>query len=356
MKSIEYRQLANILALFLIVQLSGLLIAFYLITPSMVVASPQPAGGYEVVYYFLYIILAAVLMTFLFRIYHGNAIFTIIEAIVIASASFYLFLIVLSSALPQSYGDYAVALSVAAAVLLVIAKNKWPGLRNLAAVIASIGVGVVLGSYFGFFAAYAFMAFIAAYDYVAVFVTRHMIALGRESVNRNLAFMIGSYDVEVVPKGYLKGSDLSDAKKTISASKVSNPEIKKLIKSGTYPVPSFSALGTGDLAIPLMLAVSAYSTYFRYFVSLLIVVGAAAGLVFAMYVSKKYKVALPAIPPLFAFISISLLAGFAILGVHDVWVYPLLAAAGAAILALIFFSAKRQSREGDAVRLVRTSA
>ena len=247
-------------------------------------------------------------MMFLFKVYRGNALFVIIEAVVVVSASFYLFVIVIGSFLPQAGGAYAMAISLALAIALIAAKNRWPQLRNLTAVVASIGVGVVLGSYFSFFAAYALMAFIAVYDYVAVFVTRHMIALGRESVNRNLSFMIGSYNVEVVPKSYMKGKELKALKKSISASKDKSPELKEADQGRQLPVPSFSALGTGDLAMPLMLAVSAYVTYFQYFMSLLVVVGGAFGLVFAMYVSKRYKIALPAIPPLLAFISIALVA------------------------------------------------
>ena len=207
-------------------------------------------------------------------------------------------------------------------------------------------MGVVLGSYFsqpplGFYDACALMAFIAVYDYVAVFITRHMIALGREAVNRNLSFMIGSYDVEVVPKSYLKKSEIGAMKKSMAESKAQSPELKKLIKEGNYPVPSFSALGTGDLAMPLMLAVSAYLTYMQYFMSILIIAGGACGLVFAMYVSKKYKIALPAIPPLLAFISIALGADVGILGLNF---YLMLLGVSLTMLGLMLFSARGRAR------------
>ncbi len=355
-RSIEYRQLVTILALFLIVQLAGVLIAFTLASPSQIVQSASPAGPSDLLFYFAYIVFTAAIMLLLFRVYHGNALFVIIEAIVVVSASFYLFVIVLGNFLPQAGGAYAIAISLALAVALIVAKNKWPQLRNLAAVIASIGVGVVLGSYFSFFAAYALMAFIAVYDYVAVFVTKHMIALGREAVNRNLSFMIGSYNVEVVPKSYMKAEDLRALKKSIAASKTKSPELTSMMKAGNYPVPSFSALGTGDLAMPLMLAVSAYLTYFQYFVSLLVVVGGAFGLVFAMYVSKRYRIALPAIPPLLAFIGIALAAAIPIFGPVGLEIYAALFAASMVMLALMLISAKRQSRiGGDSARIIKTS-
>jgi presenilin-like A22 family membrane protease len=352
-KSIEYRQLANILSLFLIVQLAGALIAFNFMSPVQVSVTASAGSASEILFYFAYIVVAAIIMMFLFRIYHGNALFTIIEAVVVVSASFYLFIILLSPYLPQAGGAYAILLSLALAVALIIAKNKWPRLRNLTAVVASIGVGVVLGSYFSFFAAYALMAFIAIYDYVAVFVTKHMIALGRESVNRNLAFMIGAYDVEVVPKGYLKGKELKGIRKAASASKA-NPLLKRLVKEGSYPVPSFSALGTGDLAIPLMLAVSAFGSYLSYFMCVLIIVGSAFGLMFAMYISKRYRVALPAIPPLFAFATVAIAPVASSFGTAGLELYALMLAVSVATLGLMLISARKEGARGSASsRLVR---
>ena len=71
-------------------------------------------------------------------------------------------------------------------------------------------------------------------------------------------------------------------------------------------------LGTGDLALPLMLAVSAYISFLSYFAAVMIILGAASGMIFTMYLLKRYKVALPAIPPLFAFINLFLAVLFAI--------------------------------------------
>ena len=106
---------------------------------------------------------------------------------------------------------------------------------------------------------------------------------------------------------------------------------------------SFSALGTGDLAMSLMLALSAYFTFFSYFTALTIVLGSTVGLVFAMYVSKRYKIALPAIPPLFAFSSIALAIDLIIERMGNAQLYALLFGASALILALIYVTAKRQS-------------
>ena len=134
-RSIEYRQLVTILALFLIVQLSGVLIAFWLATPTQVIQSGTPQSGTpDVMFYFAYMIVTAALLMLLFRVYRGNALFVVIEAIVVVSATFYLFVIVLGSLLPQAGGAYAIAISLVMAIALIVAKNRWPQLRNLTAV------------------------------------------------------------------------------------------------------------------------------------------------------------------------------------------------------------------------------
>lgn len=340
-KLLEYRQLATILSLFLIVQLSGLLLVFCFISPSqVVVVSSGAAASGQVIFFFIYLIVAAVIMFFLFRIHRGPILFIAIEAVVVVSASFYLFLLILSSLFPQSI-DYVVPISLAGGVVLIAAKNKWPGLRNFVAVVSSIGVGLVLGTYFGFSAAFMLMALIAVYDYVAVFITKHMVTLGRETVNRNLAFMVGAYDVEVVPRGYLKGREAKQMGRIFEGTK--SETLRRLMKAGNVPMPSFSALGAGDLALPLMLAISAYITYFDYFLSLIIVFGASIGLVFTLKVAKKYQMALPAIPPLFSFSSIAF--GIAVLiSTPGNWeFYVPLFAASIIMLFLLVVTAKRQS-------------
>jgi presenilin-like A22 family membrane protease len=352
---IEYRQLSNILAMFLIVQFSGILLTFYLLTPSeisMIVGNPVASTGPDVLFYFAYLVVAAIVMVLLFRSHHGVLLFRIIEGVVIVSAAFYLFLIIIASALPQD-SAIPIPLSLSLAVALALAKNKWPGLRNFTAIIASIGVGVVLGISFSFYAAYVLMALIAIYDYVAVFITKHMISLGREAVNRNLAFMIGAYDIELVPKSSMKLNEQKEVSKEVR--KASNETLKRMLKAGNMPMPSFSALGAGDLAIPLMLAISAYVTYLSYFISIAIIFGASFGLVFAMTISKRYKIALPAIPPLFAFASMAI--GVVVFSYSpEMWQqYVSLFIASGAILALMIITAKRQSKIGDAARITRTS-
>lgn len=345
----EYRQLVNILALFFIVQLMGLLVAFYFLIPSQVsikIATSTNATTWEQAFIFLsYVIVGTIILLLVFRLYHGALIFNIIEAIVVVSASFYLFLIILGGLFPQdSNVGFVVLASLLIPILLVIAKNKWPRLRNQVAIVASIGAGVVLGMVFSFTAAYIFMAIIAAYDYIAVFVTKHMLALGKEAVERNLSLLVGSSEIEVVPKSYLKKSELAAMRKRFRLRDIKNVKIRDLVKRGGVPFPTQAALGTGDLAIPLMLAVSAFMTYFSYFNSLVIVAGASAGLVFTMMMLKSYKIALPAIPPLFSFINIAL--GIEYLPTN-VYLSLGMFLMGVLILAIMVTTARRATKRKD---------
>ncbi len=350
MRSIEYRQLASILGFFLIVQLAGMLIAFDLITPGVVQTTPAAGGGIsdQVFIYFAYLVAAAVVMVLLFRSRHGPMLFRGVEAIVVGIASFYLFLIVLSFAFPDS-----VALPVGAAALgavaIVVGKNKWPWLRNTAAIISSIGVGLVLGLFFNFIAAFVLMALVAAYDYVAVFVTKHMLTLAKASIQSNTALMVGSYEVELVPRDSVKKAEASRMLSLFKGTK--NRELRKLMKHGRIPLPSLSALGAGDLAIPLMLAVSAYTTYLSYFFAMVLTASACFGLVFSMYVSKRWSTALPAIPPLFSFACVGLGAYILATGAADWQLAALLFVAAAAILALMLVTVIRRSRLGLSAKI-----
>ncbi|MGC8628853.1 MAG: presenilin family intramembrane aspartyl protease [Candidatus Micrarchaeia archaeon] len=349
-RKIEYRQLVFILVLFMMVQFLGLLTVFYFIPPSLLessvtqVSASAASSAMQAIYFFFYIILGTVVLLLIFRFYHGSKIYPIIEGIVVVSASFYFFIIILSSLFPQESATYYVAAaSVAIPVILLVAKYKKPQLRNTVAIIASTGAGIVLGLVFPLFEAFIFMAIIAVYDYVSVFVTRHMLTLGREAVNRNMALLIGASDIELMPKEYLSKKAFESFRKHFKTSSIKDKKVRALIKQGAVPVPTQAALGTGDLAIPLMLAVSAYVSTLHYFTSLAITASATLGLVFTMYMLKNYKIALPAIPPLFSFISLGMAVEFAFTG--HVLLSIGLVLIGSSTIALMLLTALRVSKE-----------
>lgn len=82
--------------------------------------------------------------------------------------------------------------------------------------------------------------------------------------------------------------------------------------SGMAPISARMALGTGDLAMPLMLAIAAYKVNLNFTLSFVITLGAIFGLIITMLILRRYKRALPAIPPILLGIAIAMLAYFAV--------------------------------------------
>ena len=310
-RRIELRQLVNILSLFLIVQFAGLIVGMMTI-PSvqyLSVSGTTSTSPFQAFTFVIYIIIATIVLLVIFRLYHGEALFKLIEAYVVIVASFFISLIVLGYLFPSISQTTTIVVSAFIGIFLVIAKNKWQRLRNLVAVIASIGVGVVLGIN-GFFFAYLILMVLAIYDFIAVFITKHMLTLAKEFSSRNLAFLIGSSDVEVLPSKYLSGKDLATFRKELSQNKPKDPYINRLIQQGNIPVVSQVQLGTGDLAAPLALTVGVFVSTLSYYLAIMAIMGSLAGIIATMAILRKYKAALPAIPPLFSMINLFLAIAF----------------------------------------------
>ncbi len=317
LRVIELRQLLQILAMFTIVQFFGLLLATQLFTgvAYQQVQSVQVISTYSdnLIFYVAYIVVVSLIMLLVFKVYRGKRLFTVFEAVVVFIPAFYVFLIGIASIFGDAYGTlfygtnataYVIALALAA--LLVIAKNKIPSLRNVTALIASVGVGLILGITFGFFAAYVFMVLLAVYDFVAVFITKHMVALANVAMENNLSLMIMVNEAKAVPASSLNKRELAEYRKEKPVLEKHAGIMKELAEKDMVPVAARSALGTGDLAVPLMLAVAAYKINLSFTPSLVVVMGSMLGITLNMLVLRRYKRALPAIPLLLLGISIAL--------------------------------------------------
>ncbi len=338
-RRIEKRQLLHIMVIFLLVQFGGFFLAsLSLSVPQMTsisaVSSPQSAT--TALFYAAYIVLAAVLLIIVLRIYHGDILFRIIEGVVVVTASFFVFFIAILFLEPShNPGLASMALALALAIVLIVAKNKKPILRNPAAIIASIGVGVILGFSFSFPAALLLMLIIAAYDYIAVFVTKHMVTMANAISSRNLAFLVGVSDVEAMPKTAFSKKEVIEYTSFLKKSGRKNDKLfSSILKSGRLPIVSQVQLGAGDLGLPLMLAISAYTSFLSAFAGMVIVLGGAAGLFATMYFLRKYQRPLPAIPPIFSFISIAIGIGFFAKGIISAYLALLFIVMGIVILFL----------------------
>lgn len=349
-RRIEYRQLISILSLFLIVQLLGLLIAFFAVSPSVIAQASQTSSTgmpslFYLIFYIMYFIGLSVFIFFIIRHKSGRLFLMAAELLTLLVALYFLLWITLASIFPGKATSYPVVLaSLLIPIFLIYEKRKIPSLRNGIAMAASVGVGLFLGIFFNFLLAYFFMAFLALYDYIAVFVTKHMQSMAKTAVEENLALLIGTSDTEIMPNRYYSKKDLQALREQLKNVKIRSSKVRELIKSGNMPVMLQSALGAGDLAMPLMLAVSAYITFQSYFIGYVIAVSAAFGLVFTMYMLKTYKIALPAIPPLFAFIGIGLGIVLLIAQPLNYLGYLSFFASSLLILYIMIFTAKRQMK------------
>jgi presenilin-like A22 family membrane protease len=323
LRVIEYRQLIQILVMFMIVQFFGLLLAtqvFSGVTFQSIQGAQTISSTFDALFYIAYIVIFSVIILIIFKVYKGNKLFLLLEGAVVIVASFIVFLVSISAlqgtAFANLFGNGSLAIFIIALVLavaLMIAKYKRPKLRNLTAMISSVGVGLIIGISFSFLAAVIFMIILAVYDFIAVFITKHMIALGNMAIENNLSFLIMVNEVEAVPVSSLGAKEKAEYNKSKKEISKQNSTFSKLVSNDMAPVAARTALGTGDLAMPLMLAIAAYKVNLNFVLSFVIIIGATFGLLITMLILRKYKRALPAIPPILLGIGIALLVYFAVI-------------------------------------------
>lgn len=306
-RRIETRQLVAIVAMFLIVQFGGLLIAslYFSTTPIVTSTTNVQTTTIQVLEYVLYIIAVAIILLLVIRFYKGNLGFSVMEAVFVILPSFIVFTLIFAYLAPPTITNpldiYVPALAIPIALFLV--KMRYPVFRNTITIIASIGVGLALGTYFSFYFVLLFTGLIAVYDYISVFITKHMITMAQAMSQRNMAFLVGTSDFEAVPRNQLSKKELRDYTTMLKKSQASkNPIANKIMKSGKLPFVSQIQLGAGDLAFPLILSLSTFSMFLSYSVCMVVIIASAIGLLFTMYLLKRYQRALPAIPPMFSFI------------------------------------------------------
>ncbi len=163
------------------------------------------------------------------------------------------------------FRDYAVILAVILTVL-AIWRRKNILLMNFTLIWTIGGIGGYLGASLHFLPSLILLVILSAYDIVAVFWTKHMVTLAKESKDKLPLFF-------AIPVG------------------------KKIL-----------GLGTGDFAIPLVFSVSVLGDYgitHAFFT----IVGGLIGLIsLFFYTSGKKEIALPALPP----VAVGLILGFLI--------------------------------------------
>ena len=236
---------------------------------------PDANDPANALFFLLYILFGAAMVILVARRYKGMLLFMLLEALVVFSASSIVFF-----AIALSLGtDFleALALGGAFGIALAAAKFVWREAKNTAAIISSAGVAAIFGFSLGFLPAAAFTILLSIYDYIAVFKTRHMVEMARELSTRQLSFAVTAKNVPArKPK--------ESAEAYVDRA---NREGERL------------DLGTGDLAVPGMLSVSAYTLGPNGLIySLAIASGSTAALCLLLRFVSERRVFLPALPPI----------------------------------------------------------
>jgi len=266
------KRIRMILALFLASQFLGLTVGAILVNAAQVYPEFQelnvaPGGEsgslMSPALFLIYVLLGGIAMILILKFYKGELLLKLIEAATLFIAANVVFF-VLFAWLSVPF-DWVFAILISTAV--TVAKFFKPQLKNLAAVIASAGVGAVFGFSLDIIPAVVFVIGLSLYDFLSVFWTGHMVYMARELGKRNLAFSVAATEYEI-------------------SEETGKPERSTL------------ELGTGDMVIPLMLAVSAYKIALNPLDSIAVIFGAMTGLFLVLWYVNTRRTFLPALPPI----------------------------------------------------------
>jgi len=144
-------------------------------------------------------------------------------------------------------------------IIARLAKKENVTIRTIASIVAIAGAGAFIGITLGLIPAIIFAIALAVYDIIAVYFTKHMIAIGEQAKKNNFAFMVALHS---------KKHDFE--------------------------------LGNGDLVMPLVISSSimingAFNN--NSLVAALCLIASFIGLITSIYFVSKTKKPMPALPP-----------------------------------------------------------
>ncbi|MFH1545541.1 MAG: presenilin family intramembrane aspartyl protease [archaeon] len=286
--------ISQLMVLFLVTQLIGLMVGIELIRekeaglieqPTIITDNPEdPINSLGLIVYIL-VFTGILLLIIKFLNRFVGILFKLLEAIVIFGTSQIVLYSVLALTLPSEFKLPLMGLEILfIAILLVIIRlvyRKNILFRNITSVIATAGAGALIGITLGLLPVVLFVIALAIYDLIAVFKTKHMVTLAKAITSKNLSFTFA------LPT-----------------------------KEHTFEV------GTGDMVIPLVFTVSVMDFTSRtlsfpqnLFAPMLVLTGSLVGLLLTMdYSSRNVGKALPALPPqtviMILMLGLSALLGF----------------------------------------------
>lgn len=270
----------TLIVFFLITQFIGLYVGNQYISAIKTGEAPPAIENPESVstsfYLFGYIIATTIGILILIKI--RKSIIRILEAFVIFMASWFTF-------------DFLIPIDVwylSLGFFLALILTAWKMLRptilnqDIAAIISGAGVGALLGASLGVLPSIVFILILSAYDFVSVFITKHMVHMAKALTERPTSFTVAA-----------------------------PPNLKQLtynkIKGRTRKKIHIFQLGVGDMVIPLMFSVSVLNK-FSLINAIAAIIGSAIALFSLIYFMSKKPRPLPALP----FITFGTFSGFLI--------------------------------------------
>ena len=184
---------------------------------------------------------------------------------------FYLLIIIGSKVVFETFFTLLIANILAIGLLALFIFGRSIVTHNLALVITIAGVGVTLGLSFSFSTILLLLGVFSMYDVLAVYRTSHMVNMFKGMANKGVILAV------IIPNSLKK---------------------VKAKANDFRPGQGLLILGTGDLAFPLLLAVSAlkFSIVSAWFIKSGAILG--AGLVYILLSTQKSTRAMPALPPI----------------------------------------------------------
>jgi len=190
-------------------------------------------------------------------------------------------------------------LSIILALLTVLARYIFPRLaiHDFALIIAITGIAVNLGMNIKINEAILILIAVSVYDYLAVYVTGHMVRMMKSSISAGTIFAI------IIPQNF---RDLVKTVSEVGKNKekiMLNPSLQKM-ELGR----DFVYLGGGDLAFPLIMAVAALKI--GLYSAIITAIGALVGLLALnlIFALQKERRPMAALPPLALFSILGFLA------------------------------------------------
>lgn len=256
---------------FLIVNVLGLLVGYHLIQENLqtTIINDNPEDPINSLGLIAYMLVGTAFILLAIKFFPDKLLYWVlkgIEAMALVTTAFITFWGLIGY-VPSVESDIAQALAIILAIALIMIRIFLPQYliwRNISSIVATVGVGSLLGVSIGVLPVIVFLILLAAYDYIAVFKTKHMVTMAKAVAKKNLSFTFA------------------------------------------MPTPKHQfELGTGDLVMPLVFSVSVLNDSLTRgltwpiaaFPSVIILIAAFAGLAFTLdYGSKNVGKALPALP------------------------------------------------------------